>query len=145
MSELISELITSRSEYDNIIRTKIEKSIELICQLYGENLITDAYIIGSIAKGTTRKESDIDIIIINPDFEFNLDNLDPYEKSENIRKVVNKLKNIGTNFKIIEREKYFIHIFWYQLYNGEMFHILPQKYFKNSLPHIQITRELCNT
>ncbi len=49
MSELIME------EFDNIIQTKIEKSIELICQLYKDNLITDAYIIGSIVKGTAKK------------------------------------------------------------------------------------------
>lgn len=50
---------------------------EFICQLYRDNLITDAYIIGSTAKGTAKKESDIDILLINPKFEFNLENLDP--------------------------------------------------------------------
>ena len=130
-------------EFDNIIRTKIEKSVELICQLYGDNLITDAYIIGSTAKWSAKKESDIDIVIINPKFEFNLEYLDPYEESENIRNVANKLKNMDVQFKIIEKDRYFISKFWCQLYNGEIFHIMPQKYFTNSLPYIRIMRDIC--
>jgi predicted nucleotidyltransferase len=51
---------------DELLQDKIEKSIEIICPLYREKLITDAYIIGSLAKGTMKKESDIDILIINP-------------------------------------------------------------------------------
>ncbi len=35
---------------DKIIQDKIERSLEIICPLYRENLITDAYIIGSVAK-----------------------------------------------------------------------------------------------
>ena len=128
---------------DEIIQDKIEKSIEIICPLYREKLITDAYIIGSLAKGTIKKESDIDILIINPLFEAYLEELNPDEDLENIKKVVNKLKNIGIQFKFIEKEKYFIFRFWYQLYKDELFHIMPQKYFFNSLPHIQITKDLC--
>jgi predicted nucleotidyltransferase len=132
------------SEFDNMIHIKIEKSIELICQLYRDNLITDAYIIGSIAKGTARKESDIDILIINPKFEAGMEYMSPDEESENLKKVVDKLKSIDIQFKLIEKEKDFIYRFWYQLYKGELFHIMPQKYFINSLPHIQIKSDICD-
>lgn len=46
---------------EDIIKNKIEKAIDLICQLYKAEIITDAIIIGSVAKGTARKDSDIDI------------------------------------------------------------------------------------
>lgn len=129
--------------YDEMIRVKIEKSIELLCQLYRNNLITDAYIIGSTVSGTARKESDIDITIINPEFEVNMDDLGPDEELENIKRVVDKLKSIDVQFKIIEKEKVVLYKFWHQLYLGEIFHIIPQKYFINSLPHVQITRDTC--
>jgi hypothetical protein len=51
---------------NELVVTRIEKAIELICSLYTKDLITDAYIVGSLAKGTSRKESDIDILIVNP-------------------------------------------------------------------------------
>jgi predicted nucleotidyltransferase len=130
---------------DKIIQDKIERSLEIICPLYRENLITDAYIIGSVAKGTTKKESDIDILIINPSFEASLEQLDPDEELENIKKVVDKLKDMDVQFKIIEKEKEVIFKFWCQLYKGELFHIMPQKYFFDSLPHIRITEDLCQT
>lgn len=130
---------------DKIIQDKIERSLEIICPLYGANLITDAYIIGSVAKGTVKKESDIDILIINPSFEVSLEQLDPDEELENIKKVVDKLKDMGVQFKIIEKEKEFIFKFWHQLYKDELFHIMPQKYFFDSLPHIRITEDLCRT
>jgi len=128
---------------DKIIQDKIEKSLEIICPLYRENLITDAYIIGSVAKGTVRKESDIDILIINPIFEASLESLYPDEELENIKKVIDKLKDMGIQFKFIEKEKEFIFRFWYQLYKGELFHIMPQRYFIDSLAHIRITEDLC--
>jgi predicted nucleotidyltransferase len=132
------------SEFYNMMRPKLQKSIWLVCQLYRDNLITEAYIIGSVAKGTARKESDIDILIINPKFEASMEYMSPDEESENLKKVVDKLKNIGAKFKLIEKEKDFIYRFWYQLYKEEIFHIMPQKYFINSLPHVQITRDICN-
>ncbi len=39
---------------DEIINQKIEKSLELICQLYENDLITDAYIVGPLVKGTVK-------------------------------------------------------------------------------------------
>ena len=103
------ELIISESimrKFDNIISTKIEKSVELICQLYKDNLITDAYIIGSTATWSAKKESDIDIVIINPKFEFNLEYLNPDEESENLKKIIDKLKNIGIQFKLVEKKTF---------------------------------------
>jgi predicted nucleotidyltransferase len=129
---------------DKIIQDKIERSLEIICPLYRSNLITDAYIIGSVAKGTAKKESDIDILIINPLFEAYLEQLDPDEELENIKKVADKLKGMDVQFKIIEKEKEFIFRFLFQLYRGELFHIMPQKYFFDSLPHIRITEDLCH-
>lgn len=128
---------------DKIIQDKIERSLEIICPLYRENLIIDAYIIGSVAKGTAKKESDIDILVINPLFEVYLDELSPDIELENIKKIADKLKDIGAQFKLITKEKAFIFKIWYQLYKGEYFHIIPQKYFFDSLPHIQITKDLC--
>jgi len=40
---------------EDIIREKIEKAIDLTCQLYKYDIITNAIIIGSVAKGTARK------------------------------------------------------------------------------------------
>lgn len=128
---------------DKIIQDKIERSLEIICPLYRENLITDAYIIGSVAKGMAKRESDIDILIINPLFEAYLEELSPDEELENIKKVVDKLKDMGVQFKLIAKEKEVIFNFWYQLYKDELFHIMPQRYFINSLSHIRITEDLC--
>lgn len=129
---------------DKIIQDKIERSLEIICPLYRENLITDAYIIGSVAKGTAKRESDIDILMINPLFEAYLEELSPDEELENIKKLVNKLKDIGVQFKLIAKEKEVIFNFWYQLYKDELFHIMPQRYFIDSLSHIRITEDLCH-
>ncbi len=129
---------------DKITQDKIERSLEIICPLYRENLITDAYIIGSVAKGTAKRESDIDILIINPLFEAYLEELSPDEELENIKKVVDKLKDMGIQFKLIAKEKEVIFNFWYQLYKDELFHIMPQRYFINSLSHIRITKDLCH-
>ena len=130
---------------DKIIQDKIERSLEIICPLYRENLITDAYIIGSVAKGTAKRESDIDILIINPLFEAYLEELSPDEELENIKKVVDKLKDMGVQFKLIAKEKEVIFNFWYQLYKDELFHIMPQRYFIDSLSYIRIVEDLCKT
>lgn len=129
---------------DKVIQDKIQKALELICPLYKDGLITDAYVIGSVAKGTATKESDIDILIINPEFEFYLEQLDPDEWAENIKKVVDRLKNMGVQFRRIEKKDVVIWKFWYELYKDELFHIMPQKVFFNSLPNIQITKDLCD-
>ena len=138
---------------DKIIQNKIEKSLEIICPLYRANLIIEAYIIGSVAKGTARKESDIDIIIVNPDFLMGVADLHPlpivlpYTSSEEVDKrelirlnIANILKNIGVEFKEIEKKDFPL---WHQLYKGELFHLIPQKIFIDNLPHIKITKDLC--
>ena len=128
---------------DKIIQDKIERSLEIICPLYRENLITDAYIIGSVAKGTAKRESDIDILIINPLFEAYLEELSPDIELENIKKLVDKLKDMCVQFKLIKKEKVIIFEFWYQLYKDELFHLMPQRYFIDSFSHIRITEDLC--
>lgn len=139
---------------EKLIEHKIQKATELICHLYFQELITDAYISGSVAKGTARKESDIDIFIINPLFEFAFDDLAPsnyeiedyddpsklkliYEDAPNIKLVADYLQDIGAEFKILTKTKKIplserdeddeeeTSSFWHQLYDGEIFHIMP--------------------
>lgn len=140
---------------EKIIKDKIEKSLEIICLLYKENLITDAYIVGSVAAGTARKESDIDIMIINPIF-IRLGEFPPSPKvippsigertkrSELFRsKIVNSLKSIGVEFKEIY---YKGTLLWFQLYKDEMFHIVTsseQPFEKEDT--IKIDKDLCST
>lgn len=138
---------------EEIIRQKIEKSIELICSLYKKDLITNAYIVGSLVKGTAREESDIDIIIINPILLRAADMpplpiVLPYTQSEEEKivedlrlKIVGILQNIGVEFKEINLKDI---ILWYQLYKGEIFHIMTQNKYDIDSPNIQITREICN-
>lgn len=112
------------NDNDNDIKNKIEKSIEIICVLYKNQLITDGYIIGSVAKGTAKKESDIDLILVNPRFEFSTLSLSPHYDMEEIGKVVNLLKSMKVEFKLIEREKKeYKEKEWYQIYKDELFHI----------------------
>ena len=49
---------------ENIIKYKIEIAVDLICKLYSKEIITDTVLFGSVAEGTARKESDIDIYIV---------------------------------------------------------------------------------
>jgi predicted nucleotidyltransferase len=138
---------------DEIIVLRIEKAIEIICPLYRKGLITDAYIVGSLAKGTSRKESDIDILIVNPILLSAADippipTILPYSQSEEEKiveslqlDITSTLQSIGVEFK----EMYIKDIMlWYQLYKGEIFHIMTRKYYAGLTPHIQITRDMCN-
>lgn len=138
---------------DEIISQKLEKSLELICQLYKDNLITDAYIVGSLVKGTARKESDIDIIIINP-LLLNAADLPPkptvlpYTQSEEEKiteslslEIVRVLQNIGVEFKEIYLKDI---ILWYQLYKEELFHIMTRNEYLIESPNIRITRKMCD-
>lgn len=125
---------------NKIIRNRIQKSLDIIQLLYKNDLITDAYIVGSVAEGTANQYSDIDINIINPLFEIqNLIDLRPIEPSPNIKKVIDQLKDIGVKFKIIKRKNLEI---WYQLYRSELFHIVLAKDEKYTIkPRIHITRD----
>lgn len=138
--------------YYKTLYGKIEKTLELICPLYRHNLITDAYIVGSVAKGTFTKESDIDILIINPILHNAADLppnhiILPYTQSEEERiveslrlDITNILKNIGVEFKEIYLKDIDL---WYQFYKGEIFHIMTRKRFENFDQHIQITKDMC--
>lgn len=138
---------------DNIIREKIEKAVDLICQLYKYNVITNAFIIGSVAKGTARKESDIDIILINPNFINAADlppsrTILPYSSSEKEEKtellrsqIVDILKNIGVEFKELSIKDIPL---WYQLYEGELFHLMTRDRINPFIEGIKIDRDLCN-
>ena len=138
---------------DEIIRQKIEKSIELICPLYKNDLITDAHIVGSLVKGTARKDSDIDIIIIHP-LLLNAADIPPiptvlpYTQSEEEKiteslslEIARVLQNIGVEFKEIYLKDI---ILWYQLYKGEIFDIMTRNKYDIESPNIQITRDMCN-
>ena len=137
---------------EEIIKNKIEKAIDLICSLYKAEIITDAIITGSVAKGTARKESDIDIYIINPGF-INAADLPPSptilpytpseeeEKTELLRsRIVDILKNIGVEFKELSIKNMPL---WYQLYKGELFHLMTRDRVNPFMEGIEITRDLC--
>lgn len=143
------------SELDIILQTKIEKTLDIICPLYKEKLITEAYIVGSVAKGTATKESDIDIIIINPILPRAADLpplpiVLPYspskeeDKIESLRlTITGVLENIGVKFKEISIKEFPL---WYQFYKGEIFHIMTRPNTKDidMKESINMTRDLCD-
>ena len=127
----------------DIIREKIEKSIELICPICRKGIIDDAYIVGSVAKGTAKRESDIDIVIISDLEDVDLDPNNIYAT-----KIVKALKDIGVEFKYITTHKYQEEgeegfAFWYQLYKSELFHILPRDRINPFIEGIRII-DLCD-
>lgn len=124
------------------IKGKIEKSFEIVNILYKNNLITDAYILDSVAKGTADQYSYIEINIVNPLFETqNISDLRPIidTESPNIKSVIDQLKEIGIKFKIIKIKDL---EFWYQIHRNELFHIVLTKDEKFSIkPRIRITKD----
>ncbi len=135
-------MINDKKINNKTIKGKIEKSFEIINILYKNNLITDAYILGSVAKGTADQYSYIEINIINPLFEIqNLSDLRPIidTESPNIESVINQLKEIGIKFKIIKIKDL---EFWYQIHRNELFHIVLTKDETFSIkPRIRITKD----
>ena len=127
---------------NKMTKGKIEKSFEIINILYKNNLITDAYILGPVAKGTADQYSYIEINIVNPLFEIqNLSDLRPIidTESPNIKSVIDQLKEIGIKFKIIKIKDL---EFWYQIHRNELFHIVLTKDEKFSIkPRIRVTKE----
>jgi predicted nucleotidyltransferase len=139
-----------------IIKNKIEKSLEIICPLYKHNLITDAYIIGSVARGEATMESDIDLVVINPDFIMGASDLPPtlpfntyldiisekeMKRNQLREQIVYRLKSLGVEFKFIRRKEDYE---WYQSYKDELFHIVPAFQLEN-LPNIRLSKDLCDS
>lgn len=149
-------MITNKTNIDKIV-----KAIELVCPILKEKLITEAYIVGSVAKGTAKETSDIDIYLINPDFKKQKDTHDiqlvpelllENEEEKNIytNKIIDYLKSLGVEFKYLETKyKDFV---WYQFYKDEQFHLMydyESDTIKHTIinfihEHIEITEELCN-
>jgi predicted nucleotidyltransferase len=126
-------------ENEDIVKYKIQKAIDFVYPLYWIDLIDNAFIVGSVAKGTARKESDIDIIIVNPILH-NAEDLSPTptvlpyiqnkeeEATESLRsQIVDTLKSFGVEFKEIYKKDMSL---WYQFYDGEIFHIMTRKDIK---------------
>ena len=149
---------------ERIIYHKLEIATDLICQLYRHDIITEALIFGSVAKGTAKRYSDIDIYLINPKFQdednLNIDNilLKSIVKSQSFSKeerdmciekwdstfnLINILKDIGIEFKDISRKE--LGTFTYQLYKGELFHLLTRNKINPFMvkDSVKITRDQC--
>lgn len=138
---------------ESIIHEKIEKTVDLICHLYSHNIITDAIIFGSVAKGTATKDSDIDIYLINPQFQ-DADMLVPMGPKhketlpkiilvrwESIFDLINILQEIGVEFKELSRKG--LKTTSYQLYKGELFHLLTRDRINPFMEGIEISKEIC--
>ena len=139
------------SELDKIICNKLEKTTELISLLYRQDLITDAYILGSVARGTVKNKSDIDIFVINPEFEETNTQLFPNVEHFNIKKVVDYLKSINVKFEKLDVPTKCTPIkdtfgFYFQIYKDEIFHIMYGNQFGSieSNEYMKITRSYCN-
>lgn len=128
---------------DQIIYNKLEIAVELICRLYKQDLITDAYIVGSVVRGTAKETSDIDIYVINPEFKKHIISVDPEQKEESVKKLVDYLKTIGVEFKLLPKGDI---EHWYQFYKGEPFHVM----YSHEVgliatgEYMKITRSYCN-
>lgn len=128
---------------DQIIYNKLEIAVELICRLYKQGLITDAYIVGSVVRGTAKETSDIDVYVINPDFKKQIISVGPEQKEESVKKLVDYLKTIGVEFKLLPKRDI---EHWYQFYKGEPLHMM----YSNEIglitanEYMKITRSYCN-
>lgn len=126
------------TDNSTILKEKIEKAVYLICQLYKYNIITNAIIFGSVSKGTAIKESDIDIYLINPSFH-SIDDifLSPLSNFE----LIIILENIG--IELIEISRKNLKPTTYQLYKGELFHLVTRDRINPFIEGIEIKRDLC--
>ncbi len=131
---------------DKIIYSKLEKTVEFLCLLYKQDIITDAYIVGSIARGTAKYESDIDIFLINPKFEEMNVQLFPDIEYPNIKKLVYYLKSIGVKFEKLDIPTKATFGSYFQIYKGDIFHIMyGNKYGQiESNEYLKITKAYCN-
>jgi len=134
------------SKYNKIIDSKLEKTTELISLLYRQDLITDAYILGSVARRTANNTSDIDVFVINPNFEEANTQLFPDVEHFNIKKVVDYLKSINVKFEKLDVPTKEIFGIYFQIYKDEIFHIMYGNKFEliESDEYLKITRSYCN-
>lgn len=143
---------------------KLTKAFELVCPLYNEGLITEALIVGSVAKGTAKEDSDIDIYLINPKFndsntQLSIDVYDEY-KLYSVDVPIEHYEEVF-NMPVINIYKYldkmrveFIYgrneekgTMWHQLYKDEIFHFMydyESDSIKKGGEYIEITEEMCD-
>lgn len=133
---------------EDTISESILKAIEIICSIYSKRLIEDAYIIGSVAKGTATEESDIDIILINQEFVEYVSPIEPMRirpelNSTEIR-IINTLRNIGATFKEPTEEELFSGevAFGHWIYKGKEIHLMITAKM-DILDSIRITIDMC--
>lgn len=142
---------------------KITKAFELICPMFKNKLIEQAFIVGSVAKGTAKEDSDIDIYLINPDFNDSDTHLNPEKYDEyklySVDVPIEHHKD-AFNMPVINIYKYleklnveFIYgrseekgTMWHQVYKDEIFHIMYDYDVDNTIrgEHIEITKEMCD-
>ena len=130
---------------------KIIKTFEFVCPLFKEELINEAYIVGSVAIGTAKKESDIDIVLYNPHFEQEMECLNTNDEHTDkyLIKLINKLNEyIDKTVHKVEYKLSFSNDFYYQLYKDELFHLMitneKEYIIKKCGEYIEITKELCD-
>lgn len=137
---------------NKMIENIFEKSLEIICPLYKADLIVEAYIIGSSVEGKATDESDIDVMLINPEFNskdmFLCDKCFKNEKTEKLlRPIVEILKSKNVKWTEKKREGDGFRI-PYQVYKGKMFHIMYDTNLNSvkgtGKPYIEISRDICN-
>lgn len=136
---------------NKITINKIVKTVELVCPMLKEKLVTEIYIVGSVAKGTAKEGSDIDVYLINPLFKYQDHQWQTIirpglltKKDIHIKKIVSYLTSVGVEFEIIEMKK---GDHTYQLYEDEIFHFMydyESESIKKAGEYIEITEELCN-
>jgi len=144
---------------NKINQDKIILSIELVCPMLKKKLITEAFIVGSVAKGTAKPESDIDIYLINPDFKkqlpgskYDVQLVPSFSKNieDNIEgniytdKIVQLLIDNGVEFKWLLTKHRNL---WQCLYKNEIFHFMydyESESIKKAGEYLEITEEICN-
>lgn len=126
------------TDNSTVLKEKIENAADLICQLYGYDIITDAYIFGSVSKGTATKESDIDIYLINPVFH-NIDDI--FRSPLSNFDLVLILENIG--IELVEILGKDLKPTTYSSYKGELFHLVTRDRINPFMEGIEVKKDLC--